>query len=252
MPDDDGVYRFKLIGINKASTFTGFCQRHDTELFSPLETRPFTASKEQLFLLAYRALSKELYAKRFAIRLEPLHRKGDIGKGPLEQVALQRYLYVQAQLHRLSVRDQEATLKDYEQIFQSRDFDRMSAYLIFPDRTPDFAVSGAVHPEYDFTGRKLQDLATPERLDSLTFSALPFRTGGVIAFVWDSKRGTSCHQFLRSLDAIAPADVPDALVRLTGQFENTFLDPRWWEGMSDSVRERLQQRCKHAADPRKT
>jgi hypothetical protein len=251
MPDDDGVYRFKLIGINKASTFTGFCQRHDTELFSPLETRPFTASKEQLFLLAYRALSKELYAKRFAIRLEPLHRKGDVGKGPLEQVALQRWLYVQAQLHRLSVRDQEATLKDYEQIFLSRDFDRISAYLIFSDRTPEFAVSGAIYPEYDFTGRKLQDLATPERLDSLTFSALPFRTGGVIAFAWDSTRGTSCHQFLRSLDAFAPADVPDALVRLTGQFENTFLDPRWWEGLSDSVRERLQQRCKHAADPEK-
>jgi hypothetical protein len=117
----------------------------------------------------------------------------------------------------------------------------LSAYLIFSDRTPDFAVSGAIFPEYDFTGRKLQDLATPGRLDSLTFSALPFRTGGVIAFVWDSTRGTFCHQFLRSLDAIAPAGVPEALVRLTGQFENTLLDPRWWEGLSDSVRESLQR-----------
>ena len=102
MPDDSGVYRFKRIGINKASTFTGFCQRHDTELFLPIETKPFIASKEQLFLLAYRAFSKELYAKRFAIRLAPLLRKGDIGKDPLQQVLLQNQLYVQEQLHRLA------------------------------------------------------------------------------------------------------------------------------------------------------
>jgi hypothetical protein len=71
----------------------------------------------------------------------------------------------------------------------------------------------------------------------------------VIAFVWDSTRATSCHQFLRSLDAIIPADVPDALVRLIGQFENTFLDPRWWDGLSEAARERLQQRWATAADP---
>ena len=250
MPDDDGVYRFKLIGINKASTFTGFCEKHDTEFFGPLETRPFTSSKEQLFLLAYRALAKELYAKRFAIRLEPFLRKGDIGKGPLEQVALQKRLYIDAQLHRLSIEDQEATLKGYEQIFLSRDFDRISAYLIFSDRKPDFAVSGATCPEYDFTGKKLQDLASAERLEFLTYSVLPFKAGGVIAFVWDSTRGTTCHQFLRSLDAIAPADIPDAIVRLTfGHFENSFLDPRWWDGLTESEREHLIQRRAEAANP---
>jgi hypothetical protein len=170
LPNDRGFYPLKRIGINKASTFTGFCQRHDTELFLALEAMPFTASKEQLFLLAYRALSKELYAKRFAVRREPLLRKGDVGKGPLEQVALQKWLYLQAQLHRMSLRDQEANIKDYEQIYLSRDFDRMSAYLIFSDRTLDFAVSGAIFPEFDFAGRKLQNLATPERLESLSLS----------------------------------------------------------------------------------
>lgn len=58
-PGRDGNLRFKLIGVRQASTFTGFCSHHDTELFRPLETEHFTTSKEQLFLLAYRALSKE-------------------------------------------------------------------------------------------------------------------------------------------------------------------------------------------------
>jgi hypothetical protein len=36
-------------------------------------------------------------------------------------------------------------------------------------------VSGAIYPEFDFAGRKLQDLASPERLESLTYSALPLQ-----------------------------------------------------------------------------
>jgi hypothetical protein len=31
MPDARGVFPFTLLGLNRASTFTGFCQRHDAE-----------------------------------------------------------------------------------------------------------------------------------------------------------------------------------------------------------------------------
>jgi hypothetical protein len=248
MPDDSGVFQFKLIGVNKASTFTGFCQRHDTELFRPLETEPFTASKEQLFLLAYRALSKEVYAKRFAIRMQTLLRKGDVGKDPLQQVVLQNELYIRAQLLRRSLRDLEMNLMDYDQICLARDFDRMTAYLIFADRTLDFAVSGGLHPEFDFAGRSLQNLATPDRLDFFTYSALPFAGAGVVAYVWDSTRGSSCVKLLQSLDGIVAADMPDALVRFTFEhFENTYADPRWWEGLSISERDHLQARFAKAA-----
>ena len=50
-------------GIQNASTFTGFCARHDHDIFRPLETAPFTSTPEQCFLLAYRALARELYLK---------------------------------------------------------------------------------------------------------------------------------------------------------------------------------------------
>jgi hypothetical protein len=250
MPDDKGLFPFNKIGVNQASTFTGFCQRHDTELFRPLEMESFVTSKEQLFLLAYRALSKEAYAKRFALRIEPLLRKGDVGKEPIEQVMLQNELYLMAQQHRLSLRDLEANLKDYGQIYLARDFDRMSAYVIFADRILDFAVSGGLYPEFDFAGSTLQNLATPNRLEFLTYSALPLQAGGVIAFVWDSTRSDSCVKFVRSIDSLVNANVPDALLRLTFEhFENTYADPRWWEGMSASERDHLLQRLATAASP---
>ena len=55
-------------GIRRASTFTGFCTKHDNAVFVPLEKAPFEGTKEQCFLLAYRALARELYLKRGVLR----------------------------------------------------------------------------------------------------------------------------------------------------------------------------------------
>jgi hypothetical protein len=48
----------RRIGVNLASTFTGFCHRHDTSTFAAIDI-PITAlSEEQIFLLAYRAICR--------------------------------------------------------------------------------------------------------------------------------------------------------------------------------------------------
>lgn len=53
----------RRIGRNDASTFAGFCNQHDTELFKPLDTKPLDAAdREQLVLLAYRGITCELHA----------------------------------------------------------------------------------------------------------------------------------------------------------------------------------------------
>ena len=53
----------RRIGRNEASTFAGFCNQHDTELFRSLDTKPLDgADREQLFLLAYRGITCELHA----------------------------------------------------------------------------------------------------------------------------------------------------------------------------------------------
>lgn len=248
MPDERGIFPFTLIGLNRASTFTGFCERHDTQMFAPLETKPFTATKEQLFLLAYRAIAKEAFAKRFGVRLLPIFRLADVGKEPFEQYVIQEQLYQQEQLQSLSLRDLEETLKDYATVYRSGDFGGMSAYLLFADGRIGFATSGAVHPEFDFEGNSVQALASTARLDQLTYSAIPFEHGGIFAFVWDSKTGKSCIRLMQSLDRYSNEYLPDALVRLTFEhFENTFADPRWWEALTPQERDALERRMGTAA-----
>jgi len=66
----------RQIGRNDASTFIGFCNQHDTELFQPLDTKPLdSADREQLFLLAYRGITCELHAiMTGAVQLQSLYR----------------------------------------------------------------------------------------------------------------------------------------------------------------------------------
>jgi len=53
----------KRVGRNDASTFAGFCNRHDTQLFAALDTKPLDPTdRQQLFLLAYRGITCELHA----------------------------------------------------------------------------------------------------------------------------------------------------------------------------------------------
>lgn len=53
---------YKYVGQRQASTFLGLCPKHDAEMFIPIDQNPLLPTREQLFLLAYRSVLKELHA----------------------------------------------------------------------------------------------------------------------------------------------------------------------------------------------
>jgi hypothetical protein len=60
---DKPVLEFESIGRNQASTFTGLCSQHDTELFKIIDTEPLNLDNdEHLQLLAYRSVMHDLHA----------------------------------------------------------------------------------------------------------------------------------------------------------------------------------------------
>jgi hypothetical protein len=58
-----------LVGINKATTFLGFCERHDTRIFSRIENVPFQNTPEQKFLHHYRAFAQMYYDKAYKFKI---------------------------------------------------------------------------------------------------------------------------------------------------------------------------------------
>lgn len=68
---------FTLLGIRKASVFTGLCSHHDNALFAPIEKEAFDPNnREQLRLHAYRAVLQETHASiESAVRLQSSYLK---------------------------------------------------------------------------------------------------------------------------------------------------------------------------------
>jgi hypothetical protein len=55
------VISFEDVGRNQATTFSGFCSEHDSAIFKPIEADAFQSTEpEHLFLVAYRAVAREL------------------------------------------------------------------------------------------------------------------------------------------------------------------------------------------------
>ena len=68
------------VGVREASTFMGFCAKHDNELFTPIEKEPFCGTTDQIALFGYRAICYELYMKERALPVSDLQRDMDKGQ----------------------------------------------------------------------------------------------------------------------------------------------------------------------------
>ncbi|EJE82649.1 hypothetical protein ECO9553_26555, partial [Escherichia coli O111:H11 str. CVM9553] len=89
---NNGKWLPEKIGINQASTFTGFCAVHDRILFSCLENEKFTGTDEQCFALMFRSLSKEIYAKEGGVLSSDFAKNADKGKLQVEQYYIQKLI----------------------------------------------------------------------------------------------------------------------------------------------------------------
>jgi len=73
--DKAPTVEFEKVGRNEASTFTGLCSKHDTELFKTIDNDPFDPNNEEhKRLLAYRSVMHELHTQlESALRIQAVH-----------------------------------------------------------------------------------------------------------------------------------------------------------------------------------
>lgn len=239
----------KPTGVRLASTFTGFCNLHDTKTFEPIEKFPFQATEEHTFLLGYRALCRELFGKRAQHELLPFKKSLDRGRPITEQVSLQHYLKRYGAGVEAGLRDAEYHKAIYDKVLLSGDYSDAQYYVVFFSNTPDIMCSAAKFPTHDFNGNLLQDLGQLSKtLDQITFSIIATDTGGAAVFNWVG-HSDPCERLVRSLDSLSDDDIPHAIVRFAFEyFENVYFSPTWWEGLEGEAKKKLQLRTSMAVD----
>lgn len=234
----------ELLGINRASTFSGFCSRHDSTIFAPLETHLFSGSLEQCFLIGYRALSREIYNKHGQRNIvTSIRNYADRGKSYEEQVEIQNYYKEYQEAMKTGIYGLNYHKSICDTILENRDFSAVQAYIIELEDLPPVMCSGGFYPERDFDGINLQNIMDGNIWDILYFVSFYDGERGIVAFSWLSNSDKACRPFIESLNALSDEFVTSALLRcFFTSCDNIHIKPDWWETLPSEIRKSAIQR----------
>jgi hypothetical protein len=221
----------KLIGVKKASTFTGFCGKHDQEIFRELDKEEFDGKASKTFLVAYRTLCRELFAKEGHLNSFDVIRGLDKGRPLAEQLFIQdTSLYgslgakaALSELQDLKARYDNALLTGDHGEFAFKNF-RFGV-------NPDIVSAGGFNPTHNLSGVLIQDLSRLEQnSENLFFSILPTQSGFWVSFSWPAEYQLM-KDFVAEFERIATIGTSYGVA--LAFVENTFLKPSKWQSLTE-------------------
>ena len=236
----DEVARIKRVGINKTSVFMGFCSKHDKELFSPLEDAPFRCTLEQCFLHAFRAVAKECYSKRR--QAETILTQEDIAK--IHNLKAARIFQPTAfektrrAYSMLGAMDIDNLKRDLDKIYKHKEWQKLRSTVIPFKETPPIVCGFVFAPDYDYSGRKLQNIEDMGAiLSHIVVTVTPKKEGGGFAILsYLDKSNGAPENYIKSI--ISQPDISTILtwmiIRLA---ENFAISPVWYESLTKTQQE---------------
>jgi len=225
--------KIETIGWKKASTFPGFCGKHDTMLFTKIETTPFTGTHEQCVIQSYRALCNELYKKRSLVDTLLFQRENlDKGRDINIQIRCQLSTTENLKGQRQSVKELEDLQPLYETAIQTGDFSAFQSVCFYFDGDFGIVSTSIPHAEFAFDGKKVTDLwDLSVKGHAIAHSVMTTATGGAFFFCWEAEC-SEAQQVIDSFLAISDELKPDIFVQYCFlNCENTYFSRSWWDGL---------------------
>lgn len=227
-------------GIHQATTFTGFCGKHDHETFKPVEQRSYAGTSEQRFLLAYRAIAREAYdqARREAVERGVLDVSQNLWPRARRNLRL-RYAYERPGMQCATSNTAEIK-RTYDEALLAGRWESLAGLEIRVAQVPEILAAASFFPVFDFRGRPLQDpldLSKPQQ--HATASIIPDgRGGGVALLAWPADHGAAGRKLAESLCELPHHDQGTALVQLVLQHTSVLaMRPSWWGGLDSATRQ---------------
>lgn len=234
----------RKIGLKKASVFPGFCGKHDSEVFKPIEGKSLNLDSQSAFLFSYRAIAYERYSKEAEGRFnEILRAVGDRGQPFWKQAAMQSLLYDVSVGVELGKRDLSRVKEGFDQLYLEGSLQDFHYCVIRFDQLLPVVACCAFHPEFDLDGGRLQQLGQDKaELDAATLTVTAFENETIVVFGWIGEDSGPARLLSNSLMEVEDAHKADALIRLLFiHSDNIFLNPTWWDSLSDKQKATLNQ-----------
>lgn len=243
LTEANGLILPKKLGIKQASTFYGFCAKHDKELFSCIENEEFQGRPDQCSTLAFRVAAKEYYAKRSSQVLPEILRDADKGKSIATQNALQKFVELQAAGTDAGLRDIKSHYDEFAQVLADGRFDQIKSVIFEFDDVVPVMFAGGFAPAEDFDGNILQDLGDVDVVaQDLFMSAVATTSGSSIIISWLEKDDDVIGEYVNSLLSKYEDSICSALVQIAVRsFENIYFRPSWYESLDENTKEQFCQ-----------
>ncbi len=225
-------------GIGLVTTFSGFCNEHDTELFKLIDSGQMPLNEYGLAQLGYRAIAREVYTKRIGLSLEQSAHEipGLTGRERREHLKFMRWFHGWTRL----------ALADLERVWAAFDAaawqgDTPIEGVAFRLRQPpDIMVSGVVAPKWDALGDQIQDPRQTREMQYWTCFLCASGTEGLAVFAWPKAHRSVARHMLTSLRSTH--DFANAIAGYVLQtFENAVLAPSWYESLSSRARQTIER-----------
>lgn len=237
------------VGINNASTFTGFCSAHDKELFSPIENKPFRPIPLHCFLVTYRGVSKEIAAKKDVLPIFEMMKTLDKGKGLSQQIEIQEAAKMFIGENNLSANDLNYIKSKLDGMLLSENYAELCYTIFTLESPPPIMGSAIVAPTFDFNGKEAQHISSiiTDMPDYISINSFASDGKGYVVLSWLSEHSETCKKLIdQFLIMKLTADTLGAFIIIL--IENFYMSPLWWQSLDNETQKLIKKLYSQGVD----
>lgn len=225
---------FENIGKGNASTFFGFCDKHDTDIFEPIENNEVDINDLQhKFLLCYRAIAKEYHRKVEQVKSSknnPIYNKPELKQQQESGINGSQAAVDELEEHRTIVNG----------ILEKSEFDKLRYFSLTFDYTIPISCTSIMTPKFYLNNDifnfsdKLED-----KYQHIYLTVLPTKTKTHILYACLPNHEKSM-RFLDELEELNEQQLSEITSSLmVNEIENTFISPKLFDLFTEEEQTRL-------------
>jgi hypothetical protein len=228
LKEANGNFTLRLTGWKEASTFPGFCSHHDKKLFQPLEDAPFTGSKEQCCLLAYRAVAWELYAKLASNSQDSLRYALSFASPEMSKFISMFNFGTD-----LGLKDAKNHKAAFDSVLEYREWSRVEGVLIEFNCIFPIQCAAAFFPDCDINGKLIQAVGiAPKMPDVICVNSFAADGRSYLCLVWLVEHRTSCAPYTAAITPLSMHQLAPVIgSMLLQRSENCHIAPSWYDSL---------------------
>lgn len=225
--EDKEIVDFKLVGKKTASIFNGFCDKHDVELFAPIEQQPIEFSDYQLFLFYYRGFAHSYHnvaeqTKFFKYILDNF-------RNSISSEAFEHFLTKYAVFSDINKCD-EAGKRLLNEMIKRKNFSLLRHhYRVVPYKR--IACSQRIIPAFTYSNISLKRW---ESISQVILTVIPDHDRTIILFSWfhDDKKG---NHFMSEITTLSDNEFTHAVSStILHAGMNTYFAPEFWNSFNET------------------